>query len=82
MELLLIRTSIYTEKLIVCWEESLTKRQFINDLKHVYDKILRWTYTEYNGLSFKKFILFTAYEVNVEDKIITISINSKQKRNS
>lgn len=48
---------------IVRWEEPLTKRQFINDLKHVYDKVLRWTYTEYSELSFKKVILFTAYEV-------------------
>ena len=48
---------------IVRWEEPLTKRQFINDIKHVYDKVLRWTYNEYSELSFKKVILFTAYEV-------------------
>ena len=58
-----IRHAFILKKFIVRWEEPLTKRQFINDLKYVYVKVLRWTYTEYSGLSFKKVVLFTAYEV-------------------
>lgn len=59
--------------------EQTEKKRFINDLKHVYDKVLRLTYTEYSGLSFKKFVLFTAYEVNAEDETLTISVNPKLK---
>lgn len=59
--------------------EQTEKKRFINDLKHVYDKVLKLTYTEYSGLSFKKFVLFTAYEVNAEDETLTISVNPKLK---
>lgn len=59
--------------------EQTEKKRFINDLKHVYDKVLKLTYTEYSGLSFKKFVLFTAYEVNAENETLTISVNPKLK---
>lgn len=59
--------------------EQTEKKRFINDLKRVYDKVLKLTYTEYSGLSFKKFVLFTAYEVNAEEEYLTISVNPKLK---
>ncbi len=72
-----------TRKLIIPFEDlkSLSnytptaKERFINDLKHVYDKVLQLTYTEYSGLSFKKFVLFTSYEVNANDEYLSISVN-------
>ncbi|EPP1972595.1 replication initiation protein, partial [Staphylococcus aureus] len=39
-------------------------KRFVKDLEHVYDKMLTLTYTERSGLSFKKFVLFTGYEVD------------------
>ena len=54
---------------------SLTR--FVDDLEHVYDKMLHLTYCERSGLSFKKFILFTGYEVNAEEQFVEISINPK-----
>lgn len=59
--------------------EQTEKKRFINDLKRIYDKVLNLTYTEYSGLSFKKFVLFTAYEVNADDEYLTISVNHKLK---
>lgn len=59
--------------------EQTEKKRFINDLKRIYDKVLNLTYTEYSGLSFKKFVLFTAYEVNADDEYLTISVNDKLK---
>jgi hypothetical protein len=35
----------------------------------VYDKMLTLTYTERSGLSFKKFVLFTGYEVDANEQI-------------
>ncbi|MFH0153072.1 replication initiation protein, partial [Pseudomonas aeruginosa] len=60
------------------YQPTATKR-FIEDLKRVYDKVLQLTYTEYSGLSFKTFVLFTSYEVNAEDKVLTVSVNPKLK---
>ncbi|MEJ7257764.1 replication initiation protein, partial [Staphylococcus epidermidis] len=37
------------------------------------------TYTERSGLSFKKFVLFTGYEVNVDTQELIVSINPKLK---
>ena len=54
---------------------SLTR--FVDDLEHVYDKMLHLTYCERSGLSFKKFVLFTGYEVNAEEQFVEISINPK-----
>lgn len=59
--------------------EQTEKKRFINDLKRIYDKVLKLTYTEYSGLSFKKFVLFTAYEVNADEDYLTISVNPKLK---
>lgn len=54
-------------------------KRFTNDLKHVYDKVLKLTYTEYSGLSFETFVLFTGYKVDVNTQTLTISINPKLK---
>jgi len=58
---------------------SRSQDRFVKDLEHVYDKMLKLTYTERNGKSFKKFVLFTSYEVNVEDQYLGISINNELK---
>ncbi|WP_413223976.1 replication initiation protein [Staphylococcus aureus] len=54
-------------------------KRFVKDLEHVYDKMLTLTYTERSGLSFKKFVLFTGYEVDVDEKKLIVSINPKLK---
>lgn len=54
-------------------------KRFIKDLEQVYDKMLTLTYTERSGLSFKKFVLFTGYEVNVDKRELIVSINPKLK---
>ncbi|WP_434683369.1 replication initiation protein [Escherichia coli] len=56
-----------------------SQKRFVKDLEHVYDKMLSLTYTERSGLSFKKFVLFTGYEVNVEAQQLIVSINPKLK---
>ena len=56
-----------------------SQKRFVKDLEHVYDKMLSLTYTERSGLSFKKFVLFTGYEVNVEEQQLIVSINPKLK---
>ncbi len=56
-----------------------SQKRFVKDLEHVYDKLLGLTYTERSGLSFKKFVLFTGYEVDADSKEINISINPKLK---
>ena len=58
---------------------SRSQERFIKDLEHVYDKMLNLTYTERNGKSFKKFVLFTSYELNAEDEYLSISINNDLK---
>ncbi|QKU19971.1 RepB family plasmid replication initiator protein (plasmid) [Staphylococcus cohnii] len=58
---------------------SRSQERFIKDLEHVYDKMLNLTYTEHNGKSFKKFVLFTSYELNAEDEYLSISINNDLK---
>lgn len=58
---------------------SRSQDRFVKDLEHVYDKMLNLTYTERNGKSFKKFVLFTSYEVDVEEQQLAISINSDLK---
>jgi len=55
------------------------KARFIQDLKKVYSKMLQLTYTEYSGLSFKSFVLFTSYEVHAEDEYLKIKINPDLK---
>ena len=59
--------------------EQAEKKKLINDLKRISDKVTRLTYTQYRGLSFEKFVLFTSYEVNAEDEYLTISVNYKVK---
>ena len=54
-----------------------SQKRFVKDLEHVYDKLLSLTYTERSGLSFKKFVLFTGYEVNVDTQELIVSINPK-----
>ncbi|MGC9678513.1 replication initiation protein [Staphylococcus warneri] len=54
-------------------------KRFVKDLEHVYDKMLTLTYTERSGLSFKKFVLFTGYEVDVDEQELIVSINPKLK---
>ena len=56
-----------------------SQKRFVKDLEHVYDKLLSLTYTERSGLSFKKFVLFTGYEVNVDTQELIVSINPKLK---
>ncbi|MFG0935256.1 replication initiation protein, partial [Staphylococcus sp. 231237_7MaSpsaltlick] len=58
---------------------SRSQDRFVKDLEHVYDKMLNLTYTERNGKSFKKFVLFTSYEVNVDEQYLAISINGDLK---
>ena len=54
-------------------------KRFVKDLEHVYDKMLTLTYTERSGLSFKKFVLFTGYEVDANEQELIVSINPKLK---
>lgn len=76
-----------TKKLTIPFEElrhlsnyyHRSKVRFIRDLEHVYDKMLSLTYTERSGLSFKKFVLFTGYEVDVNNQVLTVSINPELK---
>ncbi|NBL47843.1 replication protein [Staphylococcus sp. HMSC061F01] len=56
-----------------------SQERFINDLEHVYDKMLNLTYIERNGRSFEKFILFTSYKVDLDEECLSISINSDLK---
>lgn len=56
-----------------------SQKRFVKDLEHVYDKMLDLTYTERSGLSFKKFVLFTGYEVDVEKQMLIVSVNPKLK---
>ena len=56
-----------------------SQKRFVKDLEHVYDKLLSLTYTERSGLSFKKFVLFTGYEVDVDTQELIVSINPKLK---
>lgn len=58
---------------------SRSQERFIRDLEHVYDKMLHLTYTERNGKSFEKFVLFTSYKVDTEDQYLSISINPDLK---
>ncbi|WP_180554657.1 replication initiation protein, partial [Staphylococcus haemolyticus] len=55
-------------------------KRFVKDLEHVYDKMLTLTYTERSGLSFKKFVLFTGYEVDANEQELIVSINPKLKQ--
>ena len=41
--------------------------------------MLHLTYTERNGKSFEKFVLFTSYKVDTEDQYLSISINPDLK---
>ncbi|HEE8909345.1 TPA: RepB family plasmid replication initiator protein, partial [Staphylococcus argenteus] len=56
-----------------------SQKRFVKDLEHVYDKLLSLTYTERSGLSFKKFVLFTGYEVDVDIQELIVSVNPKLK---
>ena len=56
-----------------------SQERFINDLEHVYDKMLNLTYIERNGRSFEKFVLFTSYKVDLDEEILSISVNSDLK---
>lgn len=58
---------------------SRSQERFIRDLEHVYDKMLQLTYTERDGKSFEKFVLFTSYKVDVEEQYLSISINPDLK---
>ena len=58
---------------------SRSQDRFVKDLEHVYDKMLNLTYTERNGKSFKKFVLFTSYEVDVDEQHLAISVNNDLK---
>lgn len=58
---------------------SRSQERFIKDLEHVYDKMLQLTYTERNGKSFEKFVLFTSYKVDIENQYLSISINPDLK---
>ncbi|MDK9847733.1 RepB family plasmid replication initiator protein [Staphylococcus equorum] len=58
---------------------SRSQDRFVKDLEHVYDKMLNLTYTERNGKSFKKFVLFTSYEVDIDEQHLAISINNDLK---
>ena len=56
-----------------------SQKRFVNDLERVYDKLISLTYTERSGLSFKKFVLFTGYEVDVDKQELIVSINPNLK---
>jgi plasmid replication initiation protein len=58
---------------------SRSQDRFIKDLEHVYDKMLQLTYTERNGKSFEKFVLFTSYKVDIEEQYLSISVNPDLK---
>jgi len=54
---------------------SRSRDRFINDLEHVYDKMLNLTYTKRSGRSFEKFVLFTHYKLDDENDTLEISLN-------
>ena len=56
-----------------------SQERFINDLEHVYDKMLNLTYVERNGRSFEKFVLFTSYKVDLDEECLSISVNPDLK---
>src|SRR5699024_5919484 len=58
---------------------SRSQDRFVKDLERVYDKMLNLTYTERNGKSFKKFVLFTSYELDVDEQHLAISVNNDLK---
>lgn len=58
---------------------SRSQERFIKDLEHVYDKMLHLTYTERNGKSFEKFVLFISYRVDIENQYLSISVNPDLK---
>ncbi|MFH4911121.1 MULTISPECIES: replication initiation protein [Staphylococcus cohnii species complex] len=58
---------------------SRSQERFIKDLEHVYDKMLHLTYTERNGQSFEKFVLFTSYKVDTKKQYLSISVNNDLK---
>ncbi|MBM6147236.1 RepB family plasmid replication initiator protein [Staphylococcus epidermidis] len=72
-----------TRKVIIPFEElkylsnyyTRSQERFINDLEHVYDKMLNLTYVERNGRSFEKFVLFTSYKVDLDEECLSISVN-------
>ena len=76
-----------TRKLTIPFDElkhlsnyySRSQERFIKDLEHVYNKMLHLTYTERDGKSFEKFVLFTSYKVDVENQYLSISINPDLK---
>ena len=76
-----------TRKVIIPFEElkylsnyyTRSQERFINDLEHVYDKMLNLTYVERNGRSFEKFVLFTSYKVDLDEECLSISVNPDLK---
>lgn len=55
--------------------KSTSQTRFVKDLETLYDKILQVTYKVGNDQHFKKFTLFTDYEVNVYDNYLDVSVN-------
>ena len=76
-----------TRKVIIPFEElkylsnyyTRSQERFINDLEHVYDKMLNLTYVERNDRSFEKFVLFTSYKVDLDEECLSISVNPDLK---
>lgn len=56
-------------------------KAFVNDLDNLYSKMLQLTYKE--GLfdnedeGFRRFVLFTGFEVSTKKKIVTVNVNPK-----
>lgn len=53
--------------------------RFLNELEHIYDKMLNLTYTERSGRNFERFVLFTGYKMNVDESYLSVSINPDLK---
>ncbi|CAM3373854.1 replication initiation protein [Vagococcus fessus] len=50
---------------------------FVKDLDNVYTKMLGLNYREESATKIKRFVLFTDFEIDKEDKYVEISVNPK-----
>lgn len=53
--------------------------RFVKDLESTYDKLLQIPIKIGDNRNFTKFILFTKYEINTDEKVVAISVNNEFK---
>lgn len=73
-----IRFDLFELKKLSNYTSTSVKR-FSDDLESIYDKILSVTYKVGTEDHFKKFTLFTDYEVNLKDGYLEVSVNENFK---